>query len=185
MLGELLADRDAVHDLAVVGGGALLLTGHIDRPTKDLDVVARIVDGGWTLAEPMPSDLDEAVRDVASALDLAPDWLNPGPTSLFDAGLPDGFASRAEVRRYGSLTVRLAARVDQIALKLYAAADDWPMKGKHLQDLQALHPTATELLDAAGWCTTHDPSEGFRDVQLAPVLGLFGAVGSNARDADG
>ncbi len=173
VLGEILDDRGLAHDIVVVGGGALLLTGHIDRPTKDLDVVARVENDKWTLAEPMPADLVEAVRDVAAALDLAPGWLNAGPTSLLEGGLPAGFAGRAEIQRFGPLTVRIASRVDQIAFKLYAAADHWPLRGKHLQDLEALAPSAVELVEAARWCRTHDPSEGFRDVQLGPVLGLF------------
>jgi len=85
----------------------------------------------------------------------------------------EGVADRAEVQRFGPLTVRIASRIDQIAFKLYAAADHWPLRGKHLQDLQALTPTVVELVDAARWCRTHDPSVGFRDVQLGPVLGLF------------
>lgn len=184
VLGEILTDRGLVHDVAVVGGGALLLSGHIDRPTKDLDVVARVVGDTWMLAEPMPADLVEAVRDVGVALDLAPDWLNAGPTSLFTAGLPVGFADRADVHRFGPLTVRLASRVDQIAFKVYAAADHWPLQGKHLQDLRALTPTTAELVAAARWCTTHDASEGFRDVQLAPVLALFGVALKDVEGAD-
>ena len=174
VLGEILADRGLAHDVAVVGGAALLLTGHIDRPTKDLDVVARVVGDAWMLAEPMPADLVEAVRDVGAALELALDWLNAGPTSLFAAGLPAGFAERAEVHRFGPLKGRLASRVDQIALKVYAAADHWLLQGKHLQDRRALAPMPAEVFVAARWCTTHDASEGFRDVQLAPVIALFG-----------
>jgi uncharacterized nucleotidyltransferase DUF6036 len=173
VLGDILADRGLTYDIVVVGGGALLLDGHIERPTKDLDVVALVAGDTWVLAEPMPPRLLEAVRDVAEALDLAPDWLNPGPTSLFEAGLPAGFAERVDVRRFGSLTVRVASRFDQICFKLYAAADHWPIMGKHLQDLRALGPTAPEVVHAARWCTTHDRSDGFRMVQLAPVLGLF------------
>lgn len=174
VLGDILEDRGFAHDVVVVGGGALLLSGHIDRSTNDLDVVARVQDGEWRVAAPMPADLVEAVQDVGAALDLAPDWLNAGPTSLLEGGLPEGFAGRAEVKRFGALTVRIASRVDQIALKLYAAADHWPHRGKHLQDLQALAPLAAELVSAAHWCRRHDPSKGFRDVQLGPVLGLLG-----------
>ena len=173
VLGDVLEDRGLTHDLVVVGGGALLLKGLIDRPTQDLDVIARVQDNAWIVAEPMPPDLLEAVKDVAVVLELAPDWLNAGPTSLFEGGLPHGFPDRAEMYRFASLTVRVAARVDQIAFKLYAAADHWPLRGKHLQDLQMLNPTSMELVKSARGCTTHDPASGFRDVQLAPVLALF------------
>lgn len=126
-LGEVLADRGLVHDVAVIGGGALLLSGHIERPTKDLDIVARVIGDTW---------------------------------------------------------MRVADRVDQIAFKVYAAADHWPLQGKHLQDLQVLVPTRTELIGAARWCTGHDPSAGFRDVQLAPVLERFGVAIGDVEAAD-
>jgi hypothetical protein len=162
-LGEILAARGEHHDLAVVGGGALLILGLIERPTRDLDVVARIDSELWSRAEPFPPALEQAVRDVAGALDLSDDWLNPGPTDLLDLGLPDGFALRVEVRRYGALTVRFASRKDQIAFKLYAAVDQGP-DSKHFSDLQKLAPTTDELLEAARWTRTHDPSEGFRSM---------------------
>ncbi len=173
-LGALLSERDLVFDVVVVGGGALLLRGLIARPTKDLDVVALVEDGAWISASPLPDELLDAVREVAGALDLADDWLNPGPTSLLDLGLPLGFAGRALTQAYGGLTLRVAAREDQVAFKLYAAADQWPHRGKHIQDLNELGPTPSELRDAATWCRTHDPSPGFRDVLLLPVLATFG-----------
>jgi hypothetical protein len=69
------------------------------------------------------------------------------------------------------LEVLFASRVDQIHLKLYATVDQGA--GKHLNDLQALIPTERELLDAASWSQTHDPSDGYRSV-LARVLSYFG-----------
>jgi len=172
-LGEILAARGEHHDLAVVGGGALLILGLIDRPTRDLDVVARVDAGGWSRAEPFPPGLLDAVRDVATALDLSEDWLNPGPTDLLALGLPAGFSNRVVVRRYGALTVRFAAREDQIAFKLYAAVDQGP-DSKHFADLQKLSPTPDELLAAARWTRTHDPSEGFRSMlhQALRALGV-------------
>jgi hypothetical protein len=104
---------------------------------------------------------------------LPDDWLNPGPTDLLDLGLPKGFADRTEVRRYGALTVRFAAREDQIAFKLYAAVDQGP-DSKHFDDLRKLSPTPDELLAAARWTRTHDPSEGFRSMlhQALRALGV-------------
>ena len=58
----------------------------------------------------------------------------------------------------------------------------WPLQSKHVQDLRALTPTKAELVAAARWCTTHDASEGFRDVQLARALALFGVA---AKDVEG
>ena len=89
-----------------------------------------------------------------------------------DLGLPTGFADRATVRRYGALEVHLAAREDLLALKLYALVDQGP-KSKHLPDLRALDPTASELVAAAQWARTHDSSEGFHQ-ELRAALGLLG-----------
>lgn len=173
-LGAVLHDRGLAYELVAIGGGALLLTGFIARSTKDLDVVARIDGAAWLRAEPLPLPLAQAVADVALALDLAPDWLNAGPTDLLTFGLPERFAERTTTERFSTLIVHFAGRTDQIAFKLYAAADHWPDHGKHLQDLRALSPTEAELLAAARWCTTHDTSEGFREILLAPVLTTFG-----------
>jgi hypothetical protein len=76
-------------------------------------------------------------------------------------GLPAGIVGRATVKEYGPLlTARFLARYDQIHLKLYAAIDQ--SGGKHLSDLKQLDPTIDELCAAARWCTTQDPSPGFR-----------------------
>lgn len=173
VLGELLGDRGLQFDLALIGGGALLLVGAISRPTKDLDVVAIVDFDALRRAEPFPPGLRSAVEDVAGALGLPPNWLNPGPAALLDLGLPSGFLERAETRRFGSLTVRLASRVDQIAFKLYAAVDQGP-RSKHFADLSKLDPTRGELLESGRWCRTHDPSDGFQAmlVQALAALGI-------------
>ncbi len=79
---------------------------------------------------------------------------------------------RCLVRHYNTLTIHLASRLDQIHFKLYAAADHGP-RSKHVVDLQALSPTRSELLTAAKWCRTQDPSDGFRG-SLSNALNLFG-----------
>jgi hypothetical protein len=56
-------------------------------------------------------------------------------------------------------------------LKLYAMVDQGA--GKHEADLRALVPTSDELLAAARWSRTHDPSEGFRG-QLLDALAYLG-----------
>ena len=87
-------------------------------------------------------------------------------------GLPEGFLERSEQRRYGALGLTLASRLDQIHLKLYAAADDGP-RGRHYQDLQRLSPTENELRLAARWTQTHDNSPGF----AAMLQGVFASFG--------
>jgi len=154
-LGELLDERGERFDLVVIGGGALLLLGLIDRPTKDLDVVARIDADQWTGARPFPEVLRDAVSDVAEALDLAEDWLNPGPADIMQFGLPDGFEERALVRNYGGLTIRFVAREDQVAFKLDAAADRWPDINRHFKDLKRLSAQQDELTAVRQWCRAH------------------------------
>src|ERR1700677_131642 len=128
-LSEQLAAQRECFTIAVVGGSALLALGLISRTTRDVDVLA-IVDGGeLTSAQPLPAALVGAAQTVARDFGLSKDWLNPGPTSLLDLGLPEGFLEREGA-------------------------------GKHLNDLQALAPTERELLDAASWSQTNDPSDG-------------------------
>jgi hypothetical protein len=171
-LGEQLAARDEHYTLVVVGGSALLALGLVSRATRDVDVLALVVDRRLVSAQPLPATLLEAAHIVARDFGLSDDWLNPGPTSLLDLGLPSGLYERAQHRVYGpGLEILFASRVDQIHLKLYATVDQGP--GKHLDDLEALQPTEQELLDAARWSRSHDPSEGYLGV-LARVLAHFG-----------
>jgi hypothetical protein len=109
---------------------------------------------------------------------LSPDWLNAGPASMLDLGLPPGFLERTIRREYGELTVRLASRYDQICFKLYAAADDSP-RGKHFADLRELAPSADELRQAAAWTRTHAPSDGFAHI-LRQVLAALGVEADDA-----
>lgn len=171
-LGELLAERGDTAELVVVGGGSLLLLGMIERPTKDLDVVALVKADSYISAKPFPKFLTDAVADVGSTLGLAPDWLNAGPTSLLDLGLPAGFHSRTKTRTYDALTLHIAGRFDHICFKLYAAVDQGP-RSKHAADLAQLGPTEHELKQAGDWCKTHDASEGFAQT-LEQALLAFG-----------
>jgi len=172
-LGEQLTLRGEQFTIAVVGGSALLALGLVTRTTRDVDVVA-VLDGEELIsAEPLPAGLLLAAGVVAADFGLPTDWLNAGPASLMDLGLPDGFLARAQPRQYGSaLTVLFASRLDQIHFKLYAVVDQGA--GRHLADLQALEPTDDELLEAARWTRTHDPSDGYRSV-LLEVLDHFRA----------
>lgn len=171
-LGEVLGSRRLNYEVVGIGGSALVLLGYIHRATRDLDLVALVEGGDLVSAAPLPAPLAEAAADVARPFGLRPDWLNAGPASVLEFGLPEGFASRLETRRYGALTLHLAGRRDQIALKLYAAVDQGP-NSKHTADLRALSPTSEELLAAARWTRTHDPSEGFRG-ELVRALVHFG-----------
>jgi len=173
-LGDVLAERGLAYEVVLVGGGSLLLRGIIARPTKDADVVGmRLASGDIAKVDALPEPLARAVRDVGDALGLAPDWLNLGPASLLELGLPAGFADRLSRAVFGALVVWFAGVYDLICLKLNAAADHWPSRDRHLEDLRALHPTWAELAEGARWARTHDPSPAFRSL-LAAVLREMG-----------
>jgi hypothetical protein len=159
-LGEQLERAGAYFELVVIGGSALVALGFVGRATRDIDVVALEYGGEFVPADPLPPALATAAAYVARDFDLPPDWLNPGPTELLRFGLPEGFAQRTVRQEYGpALVVHFAGRLDQIHLKLYAVADQGA--GRHEADLRALDPSREELLAAARWARTHDPSPGF------------------------
>jgi len=159
-----LAGGDDV-GLVVCGGSALAALGLVRRTTRDVDVLglARPTPGGIAVEplERLPEPLASAALKVARDFNLPADWLNLGPAPQVGMGLPDGFGSRVEQRRYGSrLTVYYASRYDQIHLKLYAAVDQ---DSYHVQDLALLKPSGAELLAAARWTLTQDVSGTFRE----------------------
>ncbi len=171
-LGELLESRGLRYELVAVGGSALVLLGLIQRATRDLDALALIEGDRVVPVRELPSALADSVADVGRFLGLGENWLNSGPSSLLDLGLPAGFRQRLVTRKYGGLTLHLASRVDHIAFKLYAAVDQGPTS-KHAADVRALDPTAAELRWAAEWARSQDPSEGF-DSELRKALRHFG-----------
>jgi len=171
-LGEQLAKAGERYELVVIGGSGLLALGIIERSTRDVDLIALRSGDELDSAEPLPSSLAAARDRVARDFSLPTDWLNSGPTDLLDLGLPEGFLGRLERRDYGdNLSIYLASRYDQIHFKLYALVDQGP--GKHEADLRALSPTKEELLAAARWSTSHDPSEGYAEM-LRNVLTHMG-----------
>jgi hypothetical protein len=170
-LGEQLGVLGERYELVVIGGSALLALGLVSRPTRDVDVVALISNAGLTPAKPLPAPLAAACARVARDFDLPADWLNSEPGDMLGLGLPNGFAERLKRREYGPfLTAQFASRFDQIHFKLYALADRGP--GKHEADLRALDPTRAELIAAARWSRTHDPSEAHREILLEALAHL-------------
>lgn len=168
-LSEQLAElRTESFAVLVCGGAALDVLGYINRTTKDVDVVAIVEEdrnGNLVLKKPATFEpaVIEAARKVQRDFALADNWLNLGPASMVDLGLPDGLLQRVETRKYGKcLTVHYLSRYDQIHFKLYAVADQ--AVGKHLDDLLSLRPGAPEIEAAARRCLTHDPSTAFRAI---------------------
>jgi len=173
-LGGVLARRGLAYEVVLVGGGSLLLRGIIERPTRDADLLGmRLESGDIVRVDGLPEPLARAVRDVGLANGLAADSLNLGPSSLLDLGLPPGFTDRLSRIAFGPLVVWIAGAYDLTCFKLYAAADHWPSRDRHLDDLRALGPTREQLLEAARWARTHDASPGFLSL-LAAVLREIG-----------
>jgi hypothetical protein len=178
-LNDQLTVAGACAHLVVIGGSGLIAIGAVSRVTRDVDIVALEQDGVLISAEPLPAPLREAAGIVARDLGLEPNWLNPGPTGLLIHGLPHGFAERLIRREYGpALRVSFASRVDQIFLKLYAAADR--REPRDFADLGALEPTALELRAAAGWARTHNMPGPFDD-SIARALQYLGVQDDGRR----
>jgi len=177
-LGEQLEEIAKEHfELLACGGSALQVLGFIRRATKDVDIVAYVGrdergEPTFMKADPLSPELLLAARKVARDFNLPDNWLNPGPASALDFGLPEGLLERVVTRQFGTkLIVHFLGRYDQICFKLYAATDQGP--GKHLDDLLLLKPTADEIEQAARWSMSQDNSEGYRQ----SVKGLLRHLG--------
>lgn len=171
-LGELLESTGETAHLVVIGGSGLIAIDAVSRTTRDVDIVALEKHGELVSAEPLPDAIVAAAAVVARDLGLEKNWLNAGPTGLLTGGLPAGFITRLTGRDYGSvLRVSFASRVDQIFLKLYAAADR--QEPRDFADLQQLEPTPSELREAARWARTHNMPGPFDDA-IAQALAHFG-----------
>jgi len=122
--------------LVVCGGAALNALGLVERTTRDIDVVGfadEVKEQIVVRRAEFPGWLREAAGKVARDLGLPKDWLNDGPASLVELGLPEGFADRLNRIEVGtSLAVYYISRIDQIHFKLYASAD---RGGYHIDDL--------------------------------------------------
>ena len=161
LLNEQLILTDApATEIVVCGGSALIATGLVPRTTQDVDIVALIQSNVLIDSEPLPDYLINAADNVGTILSLPADWLNNGPASQFQMGLPPGFQERLTTVVVGKkLTVHYIGRYDQIFFKTFASAD---RGGYHVSDLKALNPAEDELIAAAKWCITQDASEAFR-----------------------
>lgn len=170
-VADRLTLRGETVSLVVLGGTAMNLHGFVERPTRDVDVLARIDEANGTLRhpEPLPDGLREAIAEVALDFQQPPDWMNTEVALQWLTGLPPGLEQRLTWHNYGPLRVGLVARVDLIAFKLYAAADAGPAS-VHLSDLMALAPNPAELAEAAAWIHTQDISVEFHAI-LEQVIG--------------
>lgn len=161
--------------LLCCGGSGLCVLELISRSTKDVDALALIV-GNKTLKpiEGFSPEMERAIAQTAHMLGLESDWLNGEASVLLERGLPEGVLERAgkHTRHYGPcLTVEFIDRLDQVALKLYAAMD--PLKGRrHEEDLVELRPTEQEILHGLKWLGSWPSNEAFKKRLAFLVNGL-------------
>jgi len=114
--------------LVVCGGTALSALGLVMRTTRDVDVLGTVLEtqNKRTIQRitKFPEWLMEAANKVGRDFDLPENWLNLGPASQVESGLPEGFEKRLVKKVYGQyLTIYFISRLDQIHFKLYAAVD--------------------------------------------------------------
>jgi len=150
--------------LVVCGGTALSALGLVMRTTKDVDVLGTVLEtpGGLIIQKiiKFPEWLTDAANKIRRDFDLPENWLNLGPATQVESGLPEGFEKRLVKRVYGQyVTIYYISRIDQIYFKLYAAVDRGDY---HLQDLFALRPIEDEIEMAAKWVITQDVSDVFK-----------------------
>ncbi|HUA70237.1 MAG TPA: DUF6036 family nucleotidyltransferase [Solirubrobacteraceae bacterium] len=170
-MNDQLAVADASVHLVVIGGSGLIAIEAATRATRDVDVVALEEEGELISADPLPQTVRDAAAVVARDFGLRPDWLNAGPTGLLLHGLPVGFADRLTSRDFGqALRVSFASRIDQVFLKLYAAADR--REPRDFADLRLLKPTDEELRAAARWARTHNMPGPFDDAMARALADL-------------
>jgi len=166
-------------ELIVCGGAALIALALVDRPTRDVDVLARMqrrADGSAYMEE-IPEIfpfLQDAAIQVARDLGLDEQWLNRGPAFLAKRKFPEGFQGRLKLKNYGkNLKIHFIDRLDQIYFKLLATASDEPGTSRHFDDLLALEPSANEIEKAAKWAIQLDSSEPIRQA-LKNILKALG-----------
>lgn len=160
-LGERLATSGTGVALVVLGGTAMNLRGYVRRPTVDVDVLARLEGAALCHPEPLPEALRRAIAEVALDFQQPSDWMNTVVAAQWIAGLPPGLDGRLDWRSYGALRIGLVGRLDLIAFKLFAAADQTGPNSVHVRDLLALRPSTDELEWASGWVRTQDASPEF------------------------
>jgi hypothetical protein len=144
--------------LIVCGGAALSVLNLVQRTTKDIDVIGKLIGDKINYADFDPIFIEQ-ISLIAELFNLPSDWINTGPESFIKTGLPKGITKRLTTKNYGNnLSIGFISRYDQIFLKLYASVD---RGGYHVDDLIKLNPKETELLNACKWVCEQDTSEGF------------------------
>jgi hypothetical protein len=126
-LAEQLATAGEAFEIVVVGGSGLLALGVIERATSDIDVIALRSNEKLIDPRPLPQALLVARNRVARDFSLPEDWLNAGPSSLLDFGLPGGFIERIKTRRYGEF---LTVTSLPASIRFTSSSTRWSIKGQ-------------------------------------------------------
>ena len=165
---RLLYDYTEPISLVVCGGSALNVLNIASRTTRDVDVLATVEETADGIRvrhdQPLPKGFCKVVAEVGRDLGLEEDWLNMGPKDVLEVyGAPQGMTDRWERRGYGpSLTLYFVGRLDQVHLKLLAAADP-RAEPRHVEDLLVrIKPTAGEVRTAVAWLLDRKTSHRFR-----------------------
>ena len=155
-------------DLEVLccGASALCVLGLLSRSTMDVDVLGIISDEKEVIpCEHFSLEMEAAIAASGRELGLPDDWFNGSASTLLQQTLPTGALERSKKHRqeFGPcLVVRFLDRMDQVALKLFAAMD--PKDGqRHLRDLEDISPTRSEITHAITWMTSWKSNQAFRD----------------------
>jgi len=170
LLGEHLAQASSeLIRLIVCGGTALNVLGLVVRTTKDVDVIGGLDEQGRWIKD-LPEEFWKGVKEVGAFYQLPKDWLNFGPQSYLETGLPNGLISRVTWKTYSPVfELGYISRFDQIHLKLYASAD---RAGYHVDDLLQLQPNSEEIVLASKWCLGQDVYEEFREILISMLIQL-------------
>lgn len=174
-------------DLEVLccGASALCILGLLSRSTLDVDVLGIISDEKEvTPCEHFSPEMETAISESGRELGLPDDWFNGSASTLLQRSLPTGTLERSKKHRkefQPCLVVRFLDRMDQVALKLFAAMD--PKDGqRHLRDLEEISPTRQEITHAIAWMMGWKCNQAFRDRLAYLVEGFdFADLAGNIR----
>jgi hypothetical protein len=138
-----LVSRNKRLELVLVGAVAVATYTHEARFTQDIDTANPIDD----------EDVLREIETLAEKHGLPTDWLSDRASTVT---LPDGMEARAEVTYSGKgLEIRIASRLDLIALKAAAYVNRGAEVFKDLEDLTRLKPNEAEIHHAVSFVKTH------------------------------
>ncbi len=99
-VGEVLRSLGESVRIVVAGGTAMNLHGYVERPTRDVDILARAEGSALVLVtpDPLPESLRRAIALVARDFDQPADWMNTAMAAQLSTGIPPGLEHRLRAR---------------------------------------------------------------------------------------